>query len=1232
MSTLHPERVIAVYYRSGSAFVWTNRPAMYPPVAIPATSYAIPRMCSTGVKEKGLTRILLTTYGVYRSKGAPAGFAPDPRTGHECGDSRYFAIPFLDACLAMRLPDKSSNGQTLKLVDMSRAWLASLGGDTAVPAADYKGKSEESMWLPNEAVAKAWMEYVKTGAVGDTTPPPAPFDVRVTEAGDQGAEISWDAEADFESGIGGFIVMRDGKEFAQVPEKPVGKFGRPLFQSMTYHDTPDQPMPKMRFVDASAKAGEKHAYAVITVNSVGLKSEPALATAAQQPLPWKREISLREAAQTTLVQGPLNPTDPGRSAMSINNLKMHTVMWGPPNRITISINKNNVWDRRLHEFQAPTLQEITEGAFSPANKDYIGVKEIDSVTFDPPDFVELTPLADKLANRADPLSASVVARLDDKSKALLAAFEADRTNYRLGRELLTNLTAGFNLAISGPPLYDARLFANIRLRPDTESLRQRNPQGSELRRLNRLLLEDVYPEISKRPGNSLRPLDLGWLSKEGGSVDPYRYPMRYAFPCLKPVGQIILGIDPLEGATAPRISQSCANGVTSLQVTKGDAKADLQYVLEMGKDVYAIRGNLSGIDTPVWLRLYRHRDTAHLDYMTPDGKYTKPAAEKDKAFNGPIEPPTSGQDGRYFWIRQKMPAEKTFPQGFEYVLMGVIKGQGEIKIEAVTNQLHLGTPPPNPPMPWDWFGAPRPSIAEAPGDAATATFKAGADGKLEAFVTVVTTMDGPDLVAEARKRLADAEKAGFDGAVQENTTWWNAFYDKRENGRIFQGSSGTACTENIRALYQQSWTDSHGGGTKTDMRLYECSASYALPERDFQDFDSMPCYNEVFPTSRYVRNWGDSEDMWLQIVQHWMPGAQQNARDRFNLPGMCITHGYCPPVKPDKYVHSTITLELCLGTMAEILLPAWDEWDYGGDLNFLRAQCYPAMKEMARFYAAYAKKGSDNYYHIIPSMQEEYWGIYPEFSRNKDVISSLCMFRWALTRAADAAELLGVDAELRQQWREVAAQLAPNPTWKKSFGTVFSAMPDVEPRSDPRDHPFIAVTYPTILADEINLDSPQELKDLMARTAQNAPVRNSAGTLLLLGMPSNSAGGRRGEGGSTFGGGGGALDPEAMLNSRSGRIHVFPVVAPNAELAFHNFQARGGFLVSAARNAAGTYYLEIQARRDVPCKLMNPWPGKPVTVREVGKTEPVPVQIDRSNGECLLFAAIANPKYQVQPK
>jgi hypothetical protein len=69
--------------------------------------------------------------------------------------------------------------------------------------------------------------------------------------------------------------VRDGQELANVPKTPVGKFGRPLFQSMTYHDTPSRPMPEMRYLDTSAEPGEEHTYAVITVNSLGLKSEAA---------------------------------------------------------------------------------------------------------------------------------------------------------------------------------------------------------------------------------------------------------------------------------------------------------------------------------------------------------------------------------------------------------------------------------------------------------------------------------------------------------------------------------------------------------------------------------------------------------------------------------------------------------------------------------------------------------------------------------------------------------------------------------------------------------------------------------------------------------------------------------------------------------------------------------------------------------------------------------------------
>jgi hypothetical protein len=278
MAGLHPDRVVAMWLRSGSAAMFRARPE-FPQPRVPEAVYAIPAMCNPGIKEKPNVpwRGPLATFQEYRAKGAPIGFAPDPRTGHECGDSRYLAIPFLDACLAMRLPDKGSRDQTLKPVDMSQAWLAPLLGEEAQPAAAYQGNPKEAVWLPNAAVARAWMDYIKTGAVSDTTLPPPPTNTRVSPRGDQGVEITWNAEADFESGIGSFIVLRDGQELARVPPTPVGRFGRPLFQPMTYHDTPAQPLSEMRYMDATAKPGERHAYAVITVNSVGLRSSPAAA-------------------------------------------------------------------------------------------------------------------------------------------------------------------------------------------------------------------------------------------------------------------------------------------------------------------------------------------------------------------------------------------------------------------------------------------------------------------------------------------------------------------------------------------------------------------------------------------------------------------------------------------------------------------------------------------------------------------------------------------------------------------------------------------------------------------------------------------------------------------------------------------------------------------------------------------------------------------------------------------
>lgn len=277
MVLLHPERIAAAWLRSGVPLLKPNpeRPTIKPHT-IPDAARNVPVMCNLGTKE-GVTitdnRFAKVWPGVeaffseVRGRGGLIGVAVDPLTAHECGNQRYLAIPWLDACLSARLPDVA--GEPQRAMPTEGAWLASPTAFEAVPAERFADDPLKAAWLPNEAIARDWMAYVKDAAVTDVTPPPAPTNLRI-----DGAELSWDAEADLESGLAGFIVERDGAFLANVPEQAQNRFGRPLFQNLQYSDTPTQPLAEMRFTDDEARSGEKHSYRVIAVNTVGLKSEP----------------------------------------------------------------------------------------------------------------------------------------------------------------------------------------------------------------------------------------------------------------------------------------------------------------------------------------------------------------------------------------------------------------------------------------------------------------------------------------------------------------------------------------------------------------------------------------------------------------------------------------------------------------------------------------------------------------------------------------------------------------------------------------------------------------------------------------------------------------------------------------------------------------------------------------------------------------------------------------------
>ena len=274
MTLLYPERVVACWLRSGVPLLESNpERENVLPHAWNAAALQVPMMCNPGTKE-GVTvktgrfaRVWSANqrfFSKIRHSHGLIGIAVDPLSAHECGNQRYLAIPWFDACLEARLPKVA--GESLRNMPSGQAWYAQILDEKAVPAKEYSGNPNQAVWLPNAKIAKQWMHYVKDTEIPDRTPPPSPFGIRVS-----GNRITWQAQADFESGISHFIVRKNGKVIGRVPEKPTNRFGRPLFQGLQYSDTPLQPLAKMEFVDPNA--GDSQQYQIISVNTMGLMSE-----------------------------------------------------------------------------------------------------------------------------------------------------------------------------------------------------------------------------------------------------------------------------------------------------------------------------------------------------------------------------------------------------------------------------------------------------------------------------------------------------------------------------------------------------------------------------------------------------------------------------------------------------------------------------------------------------------------------------------------------------------------------------------------------------------------------------------------------------------------------------------------------------------------------------------------------------------------------------------------------
>lgn len=775
-------------------------------------------------------------------------------------------------------------------------------------------------------------------------------------------------------------------------------------------------------------------------------------------------------------------------------------------------------------------------------------------------------------------------------------------------------------------------------------------------------------ELNDMPMAGMTRPPFAALDKRGGRYNHALWSQVYPFPCQKSVGQIIVRAPEMKDADQSRAVHALKNGVVTVNGCKGDKKLRAQYVMGMKRNVTAVRLEYEDIQAPE-IRIYRNVDQGHRRYMDEQGNYIpavvyRPANpdeplgyydfEADKEVNGLFEPPTTGRDGRFFWVHQVFPAEKTFPEGFRYVMMSMVSDR-EADIEEHPLAHDQGSKP--------YIGRDSQGVLLVPGIRTTThpemfeimatnyTYVSGAPGvavsargkqpkRSVVYTAVVTVNETPDYMERAKALLLEAERMGVDGLAQENQDWYDALYQKREHGRMVLGHTEQERADCDRQMVMgafSSWTSGHMGYCRPRPGNLEGSASYACYEVDTQSWHSLPCYNEIFAEGPYfVRNQPEPKLLWVELIETWHETLREKARLKFGLPGMCMAHGYLPAAAQSPWYMENNALDFTMEVPGQIMKCIYNFWDYMGDEAFLRERVWPILKDLAIFYEAFARRGFDGeVFNLEPTVETESYGVSYALEYTRNCTGTIAMFRWVLERACETAEYLGVDQALIPGWKEVAEHLPPYPRFKVGSGDVIGANEKAFPRFTRGDHFMFTGYFPVNMADEINLDSPQELKDMMTRTADVLGSARNWEPYVLTGacrdeIPRMYAYGARK-----------ITDhqtlvqqvleaPERLMNSRSGRIHLFPVVPDWAECAFVDFMARGGFSVSAARTAKGVEgAVTVKASRSIPCRLMNPWAGRRVSVADKDTGRSLEVTVDSSSGECLIFDTQAGHTYTV---
>ena len=360
----------------------------------------------------------------------------------------------------------------------------------------------------------------------------------------------------------------------------------------------------------------------------------------------------------------------------------------------------------------------------------------------------------------------------------------------------------------------------------------------------------------------------------------------------------------------------------------------------------------------------------------------------------------------------------------------------------------------------------------------TLTLPAGGEPVTVLIASAGTFDRDADIEAAALADLDAAADAGWDGLLAGNQTWWHDFWSKSfirlrsDNGEAeFVEKHYTMFLYIMGATSRGQFAPKFNGmlwNTGGDLRMWGtqfwwnnmCLTYRALPAANHIELTDplFDLYSGMADAAAAAARdvWKSEglyipETCWFDGPEELPPELVDEASDLFLFRkpwaersdaffrqaetknefscwwNWSDRRGPCTNGRWNQTFHEgapSAYITHIFGSMARLAYQYWLRYTYTGDAAWLKAHAYPMLKGIAEFFRNFPNlsKGPDGLYHIRKVNHSE------GTRGATDTMGCLVGMRGVLPAAIQAAEILGVDGDLREAWRELLDNLAPLPT------------------------------------------------------------------------------------------------------------------------------------------------------------------------------------------------------------